>query len=83
MSRTSTSFLYKHKVHKHTQPQIREIFKSTLLSTATASDLRLATQFIKMLDLSPKLKKNICRRQWDLTKKQRNTIDDRSEDLQR
>ena len=31
-------FLYKHKVHKHAQPQIGRIL-STLLSTAPASDL--------------------------------------------
>ena len=34
----STGFFYKHKVHKHTQPQIGRIL-STLLSTAPASDL--------------------------------------------
>ena len=33
-------FFYKHKVHKHTQPQIREIL-STLLSTPPASDFEI------------------------------------------
>ena len=35
-----TFFFYKHKVHKHTQPQIGRIL-STLLSTAPASDLEV------------------------------------------
>ena len=33
-------FFYKNKVHKHTQPQIREIL-STLLSTPPASDFEI------------------------------------------
>ena len=34
----STHFIYRHEVHKHAQPQIRQIL-STLLSTAPASNL--------------------------------------------
>ena len=43
-------FFYKHKVHKHAQPQIGRIL-STLLSTAPASDLVVDTKIHQNLQL--------------------------------
>ena len=50
----STHFFYKHKVHKHTQPQIQEIL-STLLSTPPASDFEIDNKISEKLLLFPKI----------------------------
>ena len=47
-------FFYKHKVHKHTQPQIREIL-STLLSTPPASDFEIDIKISGKLQFFPKI----------------------------
>ena len=47
-------FFYKHKVHKHTQPQIREIL-SNLLSTPPASDFEIDNKISEKLLLFPKI----------------------------
>ena len=63
-----TFFFYKHKVHKHTQPQIREIL-STLLSTPPASDFEIDNKiFEKNAIFSPKLQNS------NLNTKIRNTL---------
>ena len=52
--RITRFFLYKHKVHKHTQPQIREIL-STLLSTPPALDFEIDNKISEKLQFFPKI----------------------------
>ena len=54
MSELCQTCFYKHKVHKHTQPQIREIL-STLLSTPPASDFEIDNKISEKLLLFPKI----------------------------
>ena len=51
-----TFFFYKHKVHKHTQPQIREIL-STLLSTPAALDFEIDNKISEKIQFSSKISK--------------------------
>ena len=48
------TFFYKQKVHKHTQPQIREIL-SSLLSTPLASDFEIDNKISEKLQFFPKI----------------------------